>query len=266
MGRARGAAGVYCTTTSARRWKTSAADPATTVCIRWRSKSRSRLEIASTNNDNAGVSQREFLPAAGRDVFLPLYDPLVSLMGFGRAVEELISQASVESHHEVLDVGCGTGTVIVMLKRAFPAVQIVGLDPDSKALQRARAKTRRAGVAVQLDQGFADELPYREGSFDRVFSSFMFHHLEEHEREKTSREILRVLKPGGSFHLLDFVTDPAMDGFFVRLIGSHALMRTNTNERIFKLMSRAGFTNVTKVKEGSMLFGLMRTSYFRATA
>ena len=210
------------------------------------------------------MSQREFLPAAGRDVFLPLYDPLVSLMGFGRAVQELISQANIESDHSVLDVGCGTGTLIVMLKRQYPAVQVVGLDPDAKALRRAGKKTRRAGVSVQLDHGFADELPYPERSFDRVFSSFMFHHLEEPERERTSREVLRVLKPGGSFHLLDFVADDAAHGFFERLIGGHALMKTNTNERILQLISRAGFTNVTKVKEGSMLFGLMRTSYFRA--
>lgn len=211
------------------------------------------------------MSQREFLPAAGRDVFLPLYDPLVSLMGFGRAARELIAQANVERDHSVLDLGCGTGTLIVMLKRQYPAVEAVGLDPDAKALQRARNKAKRAEVSLQFDQGFADELPYGERSFDRVISSFMFHHLDEQERERTSREALRVLKPGGAFHLLDFVTDDSAHGFFERLIGGHALMKTNTNERLLQLLQRAGFTNVTKVKDGSMLFGLMRTSYFRAT-
>ena len=211
------------------------------------------------------VSQREFLPAAGRDVFLPLYDPLVSLMGFGRAGQELISQANIEPRHRVLDLGCGTGTLILMLKRRDSSVELVGLDPDPKALLRARKKLRRAGVSAQLNEGFADELPYRERLFDRVFSSFMFHHLDEQERERTSREVLRVLKPGGSFHLLDFVTNDAAHGFVGRLIGGHALMETNSNERILQLISRAGLTNVTKVQEGSMLFGLMRTSYFRAT-
>lgn len=211
------------------------------------------------------MSHREFLPAAGRDVFLPLYDPLVRLMGFGRAGQELISQANIEPGHCVLDLGCGTGTLIVRLKRQYATVQVVGLDPDSKALQRARNKAMRAGVSVQLDHGFADELPYRERSFDRVFSSFMFHHLEEQERERTSREVRRVLKPGGSFHLLDFVADDTAHGFFDRLIAGHALMKTNTNERLLQLLNRAGFSNVTKVKEGSMLFGLMQTSYFRAT-
>ena len=186
-------------------------------------------------------------------------------MGFGRAGRELISQANIERGQEVLDIGCGTGTLIVTLKRQQPGVQVVGLDPDSKALQRAQKKVMRARVLVQLDHGFADELPYDEGSFDRVFSSFMFHHLDEQERERTSREVLRVLKPSGSFHLLDFVAEDAAHGFFDGLMKAHALMKTNTNERLLQLIGEAGFTNVTKVKEGSMLFGLMRTSYFRAT-
>jgi ubiquinone/menaquinone biosynthesis C-methylase UbiE len=211
------------------------------------------------------VSQREFLPAAGRDVFLPLYDPLVSLMGFGRAGQELVSQANIERAHSVLDIGCGTGTLIVALKRQHPDVQVVGLDPDEKALRRARNKAERAKVSVQLDHGFADELPYPERSFDRVLSSFMFHHLDEQERESTSRKVLRVLKPGGSFHLVDFVIEDGAHGFFDRLIGGHALMKTNTNERLLQLISRAGFTNATIVKEGRMLFGLMRMSYFRAS-
>ena len=199
-------------------------------------------------------------------MFLPLYDPLVSWMGFTRAVRELISQANVEPGHRVLDIGCGTGTLLLMLKRQYPAMQVVGLDPDSKALERARKKIKRAAVSVQLDQGFADELPYRDGSYDRVFSSFMFHHLDEQERESTSREALRVLKPGGSFHLLDFVVDETSHGFFDRVfMGKHALMNTNSNARLLELIKRAGFANVTKVQEGSMLFGLMKTSYFRAT-
>jgi len=186
-------------------------------------------------------------------------------MGFGRAGQELISQAKIERGHSVLDIGCGTGTLIVALKRQHPDVHVVGLDPDSKALRRAQNKVRRAKVSVQLDHGFADELPYPERSFDRVLSSFMFHHLDEQERERTSREVLRVLKPGGSFHLVDFVAHDAAHGFFDRLVGGHALMKTNTNERLLRLISRAGFTNVTIVKEGSMLFGLMRMSYFRAS-
>ena len=210
------------------------------------------------------MSQRDFLPAAGHDLFLPVYDPLVSLMGFDRARQELVSTANIEPGHRILDIGCGTGTLAIMLKQQFPSTHVVGIDPDSKALQRARIKCTRAVVSVQLERGFADELPYKEETFDRVFSSFMFHHLEGLEREKMLREVRRVLRPGGSFHLLDFVANNASPGFFERLFHSHARMKDNQDAHIIDLMSRVGLTNAAKVNEGSMLFGLLRTAYYQA--
>ena len=211
--------------------------------------------------------QRDFVPAAERDVFLPLYDPIVSFMGAARARDELVKQASIQPNQRVLDLGCGTGTLVVLLKRKYPTVQIVGLDPDPKALRRAKKKVRRAGVSVQLDEGFADELPYDDGTFDRVLSSFMLHHLEEPEREKTLREVLRVLKPGGLFHLLDFAGgEDGAQGRWGRLLNSHARLGDNSHQRILQLMSRAGFMNAEKVKDGTMLFGLMPTAYYKAGA
>jgi ubiquinone/menaquinone biosynthesis C-methylase UbiE len=212
------------------------------------------------------VSQRDFFPAAGHDLFLPVYDPFVRLMGFDRAREELISAAKIEPGQHILDIGCGTGTLVVKLKRQYPSAQVVGIDPDPKVLRRARVKATRAAVSVQLDQGFADELPYKDESFDRVFSSFMFHHLNEQERENMLREVLRVLRRGGLFHLLDFVAANGSNGFFDRLFQAHARMKDNKDAAILELMSRAGLTNAAKAKEGSMLFGLLRTAYYQASA
>ena len=212
------------------------------------------------------MSQREFVPAAGHDVFLPLYDPLVNLMGFDRARRDLISGANIEPDHRILDLGCGTGSLVVNLKRQYASAQVVGLDPDPKALRRARTKAVRAAVSVQLDLGLADQLPYKDESFDHVFSSFMFHHLNELEREKMLVEVLRVLKPGCSFHLVDFIIDDASSGFMDRLFRAHAQMKANSEERILALMGHVGFTNRIKVKEGNMLFGLLRTAYYQASA
>ena len=188
-------------------------------------------------------------------------------MGASRARDELVKQANIQPSQRVLDLGCGTGTLVVLLKRKYPAAQIVGLDPDPKALQRAKKKVRRAGVEVQLDEGFADELPYDEGTFDRVLSSFMFHHLVDHDREKMLLEVLRVLKPAGTFHLLDFAGgEDRARGLWGRLVNSHAHLEGNSQQRILQLMKRAGFMNAAKVKDGSMLFGLMPTAYYQAGA
>src|SRR6266478_2037249 len=127
------------------------------------------------------LSDRSYLPAAGHDWSLPLYDPMVKLLGGDAARAVLLDQAAVRPADRVLDIGCGTGTLAVLIKRRYPAVEVVGLDPDPRALARARRKAQRAALSIQLDRGFADELPYADGSFDRVFSSFMLHHLQAAE-------------------------------------------------------------------------------------
>jgi ubiquinone/menaquinone biosynthesis C-methylase UbiE len=210
--------------------------------------------------------QRHFLPAASHDLFLPLYDPVMSLMGADHAQNELIDLAKIAPTHRVLDLGCGTGTLLVRLKRRHSTLQIFGLDPDRKVLRRAHQKARRAGVLVHFDQGFSDALPYKGASFDRVISSFMFHHLQEGDREKTLQEVARVLKPGGSFHLLDFTaSEQGSPGLCGRLLESHAQLKHNTNARLLHLMRLAGFSGEEKVKDGRMFFGLLRTTYYRAT-
>src|SRR5882724_11424036 len=110
--------------------------------------------------------QRTYLPAAGRDSLLPLYDLMTKLMGADRARRQLLDQAQIRSGHRVLDVGCGTGSLTIQLKRLNPETDVVGLDPDPKALALAKRKALRAEVSIQLDQGFGDELPYPDASFD----------------------------------------------------------------------------------------------------
>ena len=218
-------------------------------------------------------SERTFLPAASYDIFLPFYDPIARLMGADRARRNLIEQANIQPSQRILDIGCGTGTFAVLLKKERPEVEVIGLDPDPKALRRGKTKATRAGVSVQFDQGFADELPYDSSSFDRVFSSLMFHHLEEPTREKTLREVVRVLKPGGSLHLLDFATSGDGHGHDSHGIHSHVMnlfhskdrVEATSDTRILELMRNAGFKTAEKVKDGKMLFGLLRTAYYRGT-
>jgi ubiquinone/menaquinone biosynthesis C-methylase UbiE len=144
-------------------------------------------------------------------------------------------------------------------------VEVVGLDPDEKALARAARKARRAGVAIHFDRGFSDALGYAAASFDRVFSSFMFHHLEPNDKERTLREIRRVLKDDGSLHLLDF-GGPESAGHGSRVRGVHSHHRLNGNDEgaILALMTKAGLTDVTKTRERTVLRGLARFAYYRA--
>jgi ubiquinone/menaquinone biosynthesis C-methylase UbiE len=210
--------------------------------------------------------QRTYLPAAGHDWTLPLYDPLVKLLGIHKVRSALLDQAALQATHSVLDIGCGTGTLATLVKRLYRNVEVVGLDPDPKALARAKRKATRAAVSVRFDQGFAHELPYPQASFDRVFSSFMFHHLRADLREKTLREVRRVIAPGGSLHLVDFARpEEQAVGWWERLLYSRPHLKDNSASRILRLFSQAGFERPKKVRDGAILNGLFRIAYYQAS-
>ena len=91
------------------------------------------------------ISERTFMPAAGRDLFLPLYDPFTKLLGLARIHGMLIEHAGIKPAFKVLDVGCGTGTLAVAIKQQFPTVDVVALE-YSDATARAPFSVYRSAV------------------------------------------------------------------------------------------------------------------------
>ena len=200
------------------------------------------------------MPERAYLPAAGRDAFLPLYDPLTRLLGGEKILRSLLDQAALQPNHVVLDIGCGTGTLAVLVKRLHPTVEVTGLDPDPKALARATAKAARAGVALRFDRGFADALKYEDGTFDRVFSSMMFHHIPRDDRSGVLAEIRRVLKPGGSLEFLDIASSGG-HGFLARLLHGRPPQPPPAEDRLLRRLQDAGLTDARKVRDLHTIIG-----------
>lgn len=204
-----------------------------------------------------------FIPAAGHDRFLAFYDPLTRLLGAHAALRQLCDQAAVQSGQRVLDIGCGTGTLAIMLERRTPDVRIVGLDPDPNALDRARRKAREAGAAIDWMQGFADAIAQPDETFDHVLSSLMLHHLDRATKRAALRDVRRVLKPGGSVHIMDFAADGHQSrGMIARLLHGEDALHDNTTDSIVAMLRDAGFASATRVHRRRTLLGAI--DYHRA--
>ncbi|MBC2905765.1 class I SAM-dependent methyltransferase [Streptomyces cupreus] len=186
----------------------------------------------------------------GKHFLTPLYDVVHHVFGLRPIHQEMIRLAGLRDGHRVLDVGCGTGNLLRATGQRYRNVDLVGLDPDPKALARAGRKARRVGLTVRLDRGFAQELPYGDGSFDRVFSSLMLHHLDSTSKDALLAEVRRVLRPEGLLVLADAVFDEHghdhWHGRGHRQAGMRGRvgeqLRDNVGDAVSQRIAAAGFT------------------------
>ena len=199
---------------------------------------------------------RSFVPAAGFDFLLPLYDPLWRLMG-GRGIREtFIRESGLAAGQTILDIGCGTGSLPIQIAESVPGTRVHALDPDPKALVRCKSKASRAAASILWRQGFGDALPFEDATFERVVSTFMLHHLDLDVKLGMLREARRVLKSDGELHLVDFGRqDSGKDGVLAGLLHSHEKLAENLGGRIGELFREAGFDDVAEVSQNKTIFG-----------
>ena len=199
----------------------------------------------------------KYIPALRFDWLTPLYDPILRWMMREQAIKRrLIQEAGIQPGQSVLDLGCGTGTLAIMVKQSIPAATVTGLDGDPNVLEIARTKAVRAGVNLTLDLGMAYQLPYQDRSFDRVLSSLVFHHLATDDKRKTMGEVYRILRPGGEFYLLDLGRPHRMYGYVIS-IWDRWLERAGDNVRglLPVMMREAGFELVEESDYFTTVFG-----------
>lgn len=143
------------------------------------------------------------IKAFNYDFLTPFYDVILNLIGFGdQQREKIVKLLNLKPGEKLLDVGCGTGSLLKVAKRLHPDNEMIGIDIDKKVLEIARKKL--ASAEIQLINTGAESLPFPDKSFDVVVSTLIFHHLPTEIKKKALSEIKRVLKPDGCFLLVDF--------------------------------------------------------------
>jgi demethylmenaquinone methyltransferase/2-methoxy-6-polyprenyl-1,4-benzoquinol methylase len=144
-----------------------------------------------------------------RELFAPLgptYDRYARLLSFGqdpRWRAYLVSRIPAGATR-VADVASGTAAVSIGLAQAVPTRTIVGVDQSTEMLAAGRARVERAGLSsrIELREGRAEALPLDDAEFDALTFTYLLRYVDD--PAATMRELVRVVKPGGTIAMQEF--------------------------------------------------------------
>ncbi|MGH7903826.1 MAG: class I SAM-dependent methyltransferase [Candidatus Dormibacteraceae bacterium] len=150
-----------------------------------------------------------------------------------------LAQAEVPRPGAILDVGCGTGRLLMSAEARFPGAELVGVDAAPGMVRQAQASARER-TSIRFQHARAEHLPFPDGRFDLVFSTLTFHHWGD--QAKAVAEVARVLTPGGRWLLADFLATGLMR--YVRML--LRMKRFPERESLGAMLASAGLGVVTE--------------------
>ncbi len=151
------------------------------------------------------MKDTQFTPALGLPGLTRGYDLAIRLLTREAVWRNmLLRQVAPLSNETIIDVGCGTGTFAMMLKRAAPAARITAIDPDQDVLDRARRKAEAADIEIEWRQGFAQDVADLGVSFDKAVSSLVFHQVPLVGKRAGVAAMFACVRPGGEVHIADY--------------------------------------------------------------
>jgi ubiquinone/menaquinone biosynthesis C-methylase UbiE len=194
-----------------------------------------------------------YTPALGHRVLTPAYDAAVALFTReARWRKALVRQIAPRAKQTVADVGCGTGTLAVMLKRHAPSVSVYGFDPDPEALDRAERKARAASAIVNFTHADMSDIAAKLAAVRpaHIVSSLVFHQVPLQTKRDLLAAMAAALQPGGQLHIADYgwQRTRAMRLAFriVQNLDGFEDTQPNADGCMPVLMHQAGFANVAE--------------------
>lgn len=213
------------------------------------------------------MNKKEFIPALGYDWLTGFYDLTIRLtMPEKKFRTKLIDEVEPQNDETILEFGYGTGQNIILAYERNNKTKLNGLDIDPKVKEIAEYKIKKLGFGITLDLYEGATFPYPDNSFDKIFSSLVFHQLDAETKLYCLKEIYRVLKPNGNLIIGDWgkAKSKLMRFLFyiVQILDGFKTTNDNVNGLLPKFMEQAGFKNVTEKDSINTRIGTY--SYYRA--
>ncbi|MEU5696492.1 class I SAM-dependent methyltransferase [Actinosynnema sp. NPDC020468] len=194
-----------------------------------------------------------FTPALGRFAPTRFYDTVISLTR--ERLWRTLTAAYVAPRPDdlIVDVGCGTGSLAVLLARLEPTARIVGVDPDPEVLAVAERKAGAAGAAIRWEVGLGDDLAAKVGHpADTVVSSLVLHQCPISVKRSVLAATHAVLRPGGRLVIADFgrqrTRSMRLAFRVVQWADGKEDTRPNADGALPGLIAEAGFTGVREAE------------------
>jgi ubiquinone/menaquinone biosynthesis C-methylase UbiE len=202
-----------------------------------------------TPEETAG--EPRYVPALGYHFLTPLYDTVIALMTRETTWRKaFVKQIAPDQRDVIVDVGCGTGSLAIILKRTSPYTTVYGIDPDPDVLGRAEIKARDKGVIVHFMSGYGADVAERAASLrvTKVVSSLVLHQVPLAGKREILGSMHAALKPGGQIHIADYglQRSPLMRLLFRQVQHLDGIEGTQPNAEgiVPVLMEEIGFDNV----------------------
>jgi ubiquinone/menaquinone biosynthesis C-methylase UbiE len=173
--------------------------------------------------------------------------------------QALIASANISAGAKVLDFGCGTATLTIMVKEIYPGAKVTGIDVDREILGKAIQKVKEKKSDIFLLDYDGLQLPFQDKAFDRIISCLVFHHLDTATKQKVLAELFRVLNKNRQLCIADFGRSKSwvQRTLFNIIRGLDGFKSTAANAKglLPELISDAGFENITITNRVKTIFG-----------